>query len=149
MPFRFSNPEEGTDVGKTVALIAIAGVAGYGIYKNVTKKGKRAGDEFGADMVFEHIGGVQSVWVGIGIAYGEAMGHNPPFAYAMKQVTTNLDSNWVKYDVSVTGIIPTNILAGRELDAQRFVSDTMPVSGQQPPNPFGVNNWDEKIYSTA
>jgi len=108
---------------------------------------KMPGDGFGTPLSFEHRGPGGQVWVGLGLAYGIFIGHNPPFCYAMQQVTLEEDPNWTTYSFDVEGTVPQDALAGRLVDAQRFISDSEPVVGQQPPNPWGVNNWDDEVYS--
>ena len=103
---------------------------------------------FSTKLAFEHIGPEITVWIGIGLAYGLFTGHNPPFCYAMSQQVIPADFEWKTYYLEVLGIIPANAQEGKLLDAQRFISNTMPVVGQQPPNDYGVNTWDDEVYAT-
>jgi hypothetical protein len=109
---------------------------------------KMPGDSFGATVSFSHRGEGVAVWVGIGLAYGLGVGHNPPFCYAMKQMTLDDAYDWTPYSVDVEGRIPEDALSGRLVDVQVFISDSKPVVGQQPPNPWDVNGWiGEDVYS--
>lgn len=110
---------------------------------------KEAGDNFGASLTFKHTGPGGNAFVGIGIAYGKTTGHNAPFSYAVRQVQLTEDTTTKAYSVDVAGIMPPDLEGGQTLDAQRFISDTEPVGGQQPPNPYDVNNWDDDVYQTA
>jgi len=106
------------------------------------------GDSFGANLSFQHRGGAVAVWVGIGLAYGRLVGHEVPFCYAMEQVSVPEHADWTSVSVDVSGTIPADVGGSRLVDAQRFISDSEPVVGQQPPNPWGVNNWDDEVYVT-
>lgn len=106
------------------------------------------GGPFGANLTFQHIGQAANVYVGIGIANGLLTGHATPFAYAVKAVAIPADLVLTSYTVEVTGVVPANAPTGTLIDAQRFISKTMPVVNQQPPNDFGVNNWDDEVYGT-
>jgi hypothetical protein len=110
---------------------------------------KGPGDTFGATVSFSHRGKGRSVWVGIGLAYGLGVGHNPPMCYAMKQITLPDHLDWTPYSENVTGTIPLDVQLGKLLDVQVFISDSKPVVGQQPPNPWDVNGWiGEDVYGT-
>jgi hypothetical protein len=123
---------------------------------------KNPGDSYGATLTFKHRGEAEQVWIGIGIAYGKSssitgiplldiidnLGHHPPFCWAMKQVSLNADYDWVTYTVDVDDKIPQDAQAGQPLDAQKFISKTQPVAGQVAPDDFGVNNWDDDVYSS-
>lgn len=121
----------------------LKGKAGALIGANIAKL---RGDSFGAQLSFKYLGPQITVWVGIGLSYGQPTGHATPFVYAMKQMTVGPNSTATMYYATVTGTIPTNATLGKYLDAQRFISDSQPVVGQQPPNPYGVNNWDDEVY---
>lgn len=106
------------------------------------------GQAFGAQLSFRHKGGGGQFLVGIGIAYGEFVGHNPPFAYAMTKVTVKDEADWTSYTTLVNGIVPANIELAKLIDAQRFISKTTPVIDQQPPNDFGVNTWADEVLAS-
>jgi hypothetical protein len=106
------------------------------------------GGTFGASLTFQHKGQAVNVYVGIGIANGLLTGHATPFAYAMKAIAIPADVDLTSYTVEVSGTVPTSAATGTLIDAQRFISKTQPVVGQQPPNDFGVNNWDDEVYAT-
>ena len=108
---------------------------------------KMPGDSFGADLSFSYQGPAITVWVGIGLAFAELVGHNPILYFAMKQVSLPACASPTTQTVTVTGTIPTSAQVPSTYDAQRFISKTQPVAGQQPPNDFGVNNWDDDVYS--
>jgi len=110
---------------------------------------KNPGDSFGAGLVFEHLGPSETVWVGIGLAYTSGMleGHNTPFCYAMQELEVNDDTSWTEYRVVVEGTIPEDATPGVSLDAQRFISKTQPVVGEQPPNDFDQNAWTDGVYN--
>ncbi len=109
---------------------------------------KIPGATFGAVITFNHRGPAANPWVGIGIAYAQISGHNAPRAYAMAQVAVKADLDWYQYTVTVQGTVPLDTTTGSQ-DAQRFISDTQPVVGSQPPNPYGVNNWDDDVYAVV
>jgi hypothetical protein len=106
------------------------------------------GGPFGASLTFQHIGQAVNVYVGIGIANGLLTGHAAPFAYAVKLVAIPADMTLASYTVEVSGTVPASAPTGTLMDAQRFISKTQPIVNQQPPNDFGVNNWDDEVYST-
>jgi hypothetical protein len=108
---------------------------------------KMPGDSFGADLSFTYQGPAVTVWAGIGLAFAEAIGHNPCLYFAMKQVSLPACASPTNQSVTVTGTIPTTAQVPSTYDAQKFISKTQPVSGQQPPNDFGVNNWDDDVYT--
>lgn len=108
---------------------------------------KIPGSSFGARLLYQHIGPAQSIWIGIGLSYGLPSGHNPPFCHAMAQVDVPANLDWNAYYIDVTGTIPLDALDGEMIDAQRFISITQPVIGQQPPNDFGLNDWDDEVYA--
>jgi len=108
---------------------------------------KMPGDAFGADLSFSYQGPAITVWVGIGLAFAEAIGHNPCLYFAMKQVSLAACASPTNQVVTVTGTIPSTAQVPSTYDAQKFISKTQPVAGQQPPNDFGVNNWDDDVYS--
>jgi hypothetical protein len=116
---------------------------------NVGAITKGPGDTFGATLSFQHKGqGLGQVWVGIGLAYGSLVGHDTPFCYAMQQMSIAVHADWTTMSVNVQGTIPSTVVPSKLIDAQRFISNSQPVIGQQPPNPYGVNNWDDEIYAS-
>ena len=109
------------------------------------------GETFGVILSWEFRGDETAVWVGIGLAYGLFGGHNPPFCYAMRRANCGPHADWttyLTYEDWPSGILPLHVQPGKLLDAQRFISDSMPVIGQQPANPWGVNNWDDEVYAS-
>ena len=107
---------------------------------------KHPGDSWGAAITFQHKGKGGAFWTGIGMAYGELVGHNPPFAYAMKTVNCTDDTDWKSYSVACSATVSATVIKETLIDCQRFISNAQPIVGQQPPNPYGVNNWDDEIY---
>jgi hypothetical protein len=122
---------------------------------------KNPGDSFGATLTFQHRGQAQQVWVGIGLAYGKSssltgiplldlidnLGHHPPFCFAAKQVSLTADTEFSAYTVDVDDTIPQDVSSGQPLDAQKFISKTQPAAGQVAPDDFGVNNWDDDVFT--
>jgi len=108
---------------------------------------KMPGDSFGADLSFTYQGPAITVWVGIGLAFAELIGHNPMLYFAMKQVSLPACATATPQTVTVTGTIPTTAQVPSTYDAQKFISKAQPQVGAQPPNDFGVNNWDDDVYS--
>jgi hypothetical protein len=107
---------------------------------------KHPGESWGANLNLQHKGKGGTFYAGIGFAYGKLVGHNPPFAYAVKSITCTDDTNWKNYSIAATSAVLDTVDKEKLIDCQRFISDIMPSVGQQPPNPYGVNNWDDEIY---
>lgn len=105
---------------------------------------------FQATLSFLHRGPAGNVWVGIGLAYGKALGHNPPFVYAMLPFAVPASDDWTSWaGIVARGTAPADMVLGKLLDAQRFISDSQPIVGQQPPNPYGVNDWDDEVFAST
>lgn len=123
------------------------------------REGAESGElKFGATISFQHYGKADTVWVGIGLAYGHEIniivsiptpGHSPPFVYAMAQVDVDNDDEFTEYIVDVEGTFPSSLETGKTLDAQHFISLEKPVAGQQPGNDFGLNKWADDVFNTG
>lgn len=105
------------------------------------------GGALGATISFEHKGEGGEFYIGFGIAY-PAPAHNPPFQFIYGKFTLNPHASWTAQQATVSGYLNTDVALGRLLDTQKFISDTAPTDHQQPPNPYGQNNWDDDVYGT-
>jgi len=102
------------------------------------------GDTLAATLRFTHRGQSISIWCGLGVAYARISGYNAPFSYFASQVNLLGDVTPTVYEVTVPITIPD---VDGVLDAQRFISLSQPAINQQPPNDFGLNAWDDGVWS--
>lgn len=107
---------------------------------------KLPGEALGATLTFEHKGSGCFVYMGIGLAYGKFIGHNPPFQIIWEHHLIDNHNEWTPLSEGVWGTLNSGVVPGKLLDCQKFISDTQPLPGQQPPNPFGTNDWDDEVY---
>jgi hypothetical protein len=110
---------------------------------------KLPGSTFGATLTFTYQGPAITVWVGIGLAFAEAIGHNNNLYYAMIQKSIPACSSPTIQTALVNSTIPSNAQVPSTYDAQKFISKTQPVVGAVAPDDFGINNWDDDVYSIA
>jgi len=117
-----------------------------GIWPEVPARILFAGSTFEVILRFEYDGPFPyTVWLGAGLAYSGSIEKQPPFYYAKEKSVLEAPGY---YDITISGIVPSNIPVGKTLDVQVFISDTEPVPGQQPPNDYGVNEWFDDVYTT-
>lgn len=120
-----------------------------GIKRQIASPGhieKYPGEALGATLTFEHKGPGCFVYIGIGIAYGKFVGHNPPFQIIWEHHLIANHTDWTPLSEDVSGMLDIGVQLGKLLDCQKFISDTQPVPGQQPPNDYGANDWDDEVY---
>lgn len=107
---------------------------------------KLPGEALGATIAFEHKGQGCMVSIGIGLAYGKFIGHNPPFQFIWTDQHILNHTDWTPLSVGVSAFLVSGVAPGKLLDCQKFISDTWPVSGEVAPDDYGQNNWDEEVY---
>lgn len=111
---------------------------------------KVPGDSLGATIYFDHKGAGGSFKIGLGLACHAYPSHNPPFQFIYDTFDVDDHTDWASLQVEVSGILQEPGCTGVEyaLDVQKFIcwsADTL-IPGQQPPNPFGTNDWDANVY---
>lgn len=111
---------------------------------------KRPGDTFGVGLLFDHKGGSEKVWVGVGLSQGRDVSKNIPFFYAMNEVEIPSDRVLKTYYVTVESTIPAVLPSGTEtIDVLRFISKTQPVANEYPLNEYRIDDWGEDKYTVV
>lgn len=105
---------------------------------------KYPGDEFGADVGFDHMGPAKTYVVGVALA---PSGTTVPVAVASAEMEVEEDTQLSGYVDQVGGTIPVDAPLGTIIDGHVFILDSVPVVGEALPNTYGVNVVSPAAYS--
>lgn len=85
------------------------GLVGLGVVMALRKPPmtKKSGDSLLAKIGFEHLGDRQDIWVGVGFAPAQTIGHGAIQGFKYEPMTVETDEEYGPYSVEVKALIPS------------------------------------------
>jgi len=104
-------------------------------------------------VTFKHIGPIESVYSGVGIAPYDNLNrpgwNNAPILFLSQKVDTTGDLDWKEYTLTLTDVLPSTTPSSGKLDGVAFISNTAPVVGVTKDKDFKLYNWNDDVYILA